>query len=265
MITIHDKFLIRDFLGDCERRNVPTFDCQRQQEKSQVRRSDGRSSRAGVATQGSQQSFVISLCCDEINYALRVCLVIPYQSIDARLTSCISSFFSQLSKVSVESTLASTATTLISDNAMDYHEKQALLRCQKRIARDLEVKYIAHQLIKLQVINSRDKDEIFSRVRICLFNLMLNSTVLTLIHRIQMKIKSKSWSKSCRDNRETLEISFESWNKTTIGWLRILKMKWMGRKPMAKFRSVVKPISTTPNVWKCCCNKEECPQDPVIT
>ena len=43
---------------------------------------------------------------------------------------------------------------------MNYNEKKALVRCQKQITRDLEVKYIIDSLLEHKILQEQDKDEI---------------------------------------------------------------------------------------------------------
>lgn len=47
---------------------------------------------------------------------------------------------------------------------MNYNEKKALVRCQKQITRDLEVKYIIDSLLEYKILQEQDKNEIFHKV-----------------------------------------------------------------------------------------------------
>ena len=49
---------------------------------------------------------------------------------------------------------------------MNYNEKKALVRCQRQITRDLEVKYIIDSLLENKILQEQDKNEILLKVGI---------------------------------------------------------------------------------------------------
>ena len=49
---------------------------------------------------------------------------------------------------------------------MNYNEKKALVRCQRQITRDLEVKYIIDSLLENKILQEQDKNEILLTVGI---------------------------------------------------------------------------------------------------